>query len=138
MISRARGLTPRDRVAKGSSIFSVIMPISIADRIADERVIALKSERLTLQPGESITVSGMFSIPGSGEYVVQWEALTPPPGAPLASRTRVEVEASEGVGIITVTATIILVVASVAIVISYRYRARVWKRFQSNSIRQPG
>ena len=102
-----------------------------------ERVIALKSERVTLQPGEEITLSGTFPIPDPGEYVVQWEALTPPPGNPLATRTRVEVSSSEGTNFVIIVLVIVLFAATIASTITYRYRTRVWKRFRSNSIGQP-
>lgn len=55
------------------------------------QVLALKAHSLNLDSEGSITITGSFAAePGS--YVVQWEALTPPPGTPIAEIRRAPVD----------------------------------------------
>ncbi len=62
----------------------------------ENEVLMLDFRTITLEQGSSITIEGIFSITQPGSYVVQWEALSPPPGEPIAARRQVTVEIIEG------------------------------------------
>ena len=48
-------------------------------------ILRLDARTITLGPGNSITIEGVFAVTELGSYVVRWEALSPPPGEPLAT-----------------------------------------------------
>ncbi len=54
-------------------------------------VLILDARTITLGPGNSIKIEGIFTVTEPGSYVVRWEALTPPPGEALAAGRQVVV-----------------------------------------------
>ena len=89
--------TPSDLDIHHSATYTNVLDISTTfDAIirldTQAKVLRLDARTLTLGPGNSITIEGTFVVNEAGSYVVQWEALGPPPGEPLAARQRVAVE----------------------------------------------
>lgn len=58
---------------------------------SQNEVLRLDARTITLGPGNSLTIEGIFSVTEPGSYVVRWEALSPPPGEPLAAGRQVTV-----------------------------------------------
>ena len=62
-----------------------------------DAVLMLEARTITLGPGNSITIEGIFVVTQPGSYVVRWEALSPPPGEALAAVRQVAIEIMEEV-----------------------------------------
>jgi len=58
----------------------------------DGDVLALDPYRIRLAPRAEAIVQGMFVVEREGNYTVQWEALSLPPGENISGRQRVQVE----------------------------------------------
>ena len=58
----------------------------------DDNVLALDPYRISLAPRAIAIVEGMFVVEREGNYTVQWEALSLPPGENISGRQRVQVE----------------------------------------------
>ncbi len=57
-----------------------------------DNVLALDPYRISLRPRAVVTIQGMFAVEREGNYTVQWEALSLPPGENISGRKRVQVE----------------------------------------------
>lgn len=58
----------------------------------NDNVLALDPYRISLAPRAEAIVQGMFVVEREGNYTVQWEALSLPPGENISGRQRVQVE----------------------------------------------
>jgi len=83
-------------------------------------VLALDPYRISLAPRATAIVQGMFVVEREGNYTVQWEALSLPPGESIAGRRRVQVqddfEFDSGMPILFLVLTIIISSIVVSIV----------------------
>ena len=87
-----------------------------------DNVLALDPYRITLTPRATASVQGMFVVEREGNYTVQWEALSLPPGENISGRQRVQVEGDfefdNGMSVLSLILAIIvssLVVSTVVI-----------------------
>ena len=62
---------------------------------SQDEVLELDVRTITLGPGDSITIEGIFDVTRPGSYVIRWESLSPPPGEALAAGQQVTIEIIE-------------------------------------------
>lgn len=88
--------------------------------------IALNPRTIELEPNGQVTVNGTFEVDEPGSYVVQWEALSPPPGEALADRRRVEVvvQGNFAFTYLLIAITAVAGAATVASVLFLRHKGR--------------
>ncbi|MEE9282462.1 MAG: hypothetical protein V3U49_00105 [Nitrososphaerales archaeon] len=58
----------------------------------NDNVLALDPYRISLRARAVVSVQGMFVVEREGNYTVQWEALSLPPGENISGRQRIQVE----------------------------------------------
>ncbi len=110
--------------------FDAIIRLDTKDEVVD-----LKAQRVTLRPGESITLSGQFNLPSPGQYVIQWEAISPPPGEQVADRTRVPIVVPDEISFQVLLFAVLGIILVVSIsLVTFRYRARIWNKNGRTSI----
>jgi len=87
----------------------------------DDDVLALDPHRIRLRPRAVASVQGMFLIEREGNYTVQWEALSLPPGDSIAGRQRVQVEGEfeldSGMPVLSLVLAIIISFVVISIVV---------------------
>ena len=97
----------------------------------NDNVLALDPYRISLRPRAAVIIQGMFAVEREGNYTVQWEALSLPPGENISGRQRVQVEGEfefdSGIPVLSLVLVIIISSIVVSIVMLLLRKTRIRK-----------